>query len=845
VGVPFNFTVTAEDPYGNVATSFTQPLVLTASVGSANFPPPDSFLTNGVGTFIATPTAPGSLRLFALDIVNEFINSSADVSVSDGIVAQFLVSAPTNTTAGVPFNFTVSAVDVNSNVVPSYTGLVSFASSDTLAVLPGISMLTNGVGSFSATLATAGLMSISATDTVSNNITGSTNITVVAGPQTQFLVSAPSSATAGSAFSFTVTAADQYANPVTDYSGTVHFTSTDPGATLPADSTLTAGVGTFSATLVTAGVASLTATDTATNTLAGSANVTVVSAAATHFFVAAPGSATAGTAFNFTVTALDQFNNVATGYSGTVHFTSTDASASLPANSTLTAGVGTFSATLETAGTMSLTAVDTVNSSITGSANVAVGTAAVTHFLVTAPTTATAGTAFNFTVTAEDQFNNVVPGYTGTAHFSSTDGAATLPADSTLVDGVGTFSATLKTAGLMSLTAVDTVSSSITGSANVTVAAAAATKFLVITPSTMKARIPSNFSVAAQDQFGNTAVTYAGTVHFTATDGSVTLPADSSLTNGLGVFSVTMQTAGMQTLTGTDTANASITGTSAAFEVLDLQIVVQPANQFALISSNASFSVGVSGTAPFAYQWFANGVMIGGATNDALTVSNVALATSTNYLVVITNGWGSVTSSVAQLAACGSLKYQTNQAHTAVLNPLTGLYEERIVVTNAAGPISGLRIFAGGLPSRVSLNNAAGTENGTPYAQFNVVMLPGTTNTFLLQFLNPYRLTFTNTITVVALAAGTNTTTGVANQAHGISVSQVYNDTSIGGSPRFTLAFASTVGQSYQVFYSDDGMQTWQLASTITASSTWTIWTELLPPAQGSRLFKVIQFNNP
>src|SRR5216684_2213942 len=91
--------------------------------------------------------------------------------------------------------------------------------------------------------------------------------------------------------------------------------------------------------------------------------------AATHFSVSAPASATAGTAFNFTVTALDQFNNTATGYAGTVHFTSSDGAATLPANSTLTNGVGTFSATLKTAGAQTITATDTVTASITGTSN--------------------------------------------------------------------------------------------------------------------------------------------------------------------------------------------------------------------------------------------------------------------------------------------------------------------------------------------------------------------------------------------------------------------------------------------------------------------------------------------
>src|SRR5207249_3284389 len=48
---------------------------------------------------------------------------------------------------------------------------------------------------------------------------------------------------------------------------------------------------------------------------------------ATHFAVSAPASATAGSAFSFTVTALDASNNIANGYAGTVHFTSSDGQA--------------------------------------------------------------------------------------------------------------------------------------------------------------------------------------------------------------------------------------------------------------------------------------------------------------------------------------------------------------------------------------------------------------------------------------------------------------------------------------------------------------------------------------
>jgi hypothetical protein len=68
--------------------------------------------------------------------------------------------------------------------------------------------------------------------------------------------------------------------------------------------------------------------------------------------VSAPATATAGSAFTFTVTALDAGNHTATSYSGMVHFTSSDGEAALPANATLTDG--TFSATLRTSGSQML-----------------------------------------------------------------------------------------------------------------------------------------------------------------------------------------------------------------------------------------------------------------------------------------------------------------------------------------------------------------------------------------------------------------------------------------------------------------------------------------------------------
>jgi Pectate lyase superfamily protein len=99
------------------------------------------------------------------------------------------------------------------------------------------------------------------------------------GAATQFSVSGPTNSGAGVAFTFTVTARNAANEVAPSYSGTVHFTSSDPATVLPRDSTLRNGTGTFSATLLNAGTQTITATDTATASLRGSLSVTAMAGA--------------------------------------------------------------------------------------------------------------------------------------------------------------------------------------------------------------------------------------------------------------------------------------------------------------------------------------------------------------------------------------------------------------------------------------------------------------------------------------------------------------------------------------------------------------------------------------
>jgi hypothetical protein len=88
---------------------------------------------------------------------------------------------------------------------------------------------------------------------------------------------------------------------------------------------------------------------------------------ATHFTVTAPSTVSVSTFFGVTVLALNASNQTVTGYSGTVHFTSSDPQAVLSGDSTLTSGTGTFSASLTSLGSQTITATDTATATINSS----------------------------------------------------------------------------------------------------------------------------------------------------------------------------------------------------------------------------------------------------------------------------------------------------------------------------------------------------------------------------------------------------------------------------------------------------------------------------------------------
>jgi hypothetical protein len=79
-------------------------------------------------------------------------------------------------------------------------------------------------------------------------------------------------------------------------------------------------------------------------------------------------------------------------------------------------------------------------------------------------------------------------------------------------------------------------------------------------------------------------------------------------------------------------------------------IMSQPTNETLIAGASANFNVTACGSAPLSYQWQFNTATIDGETNAALTLNTVNTNQSGIYAVVITNNFGSVTSSNAVLS---------------------------------------------------------------------------------------------------------------------------------------------------------------------------------------------------
>jgi hypothetical protein len=392
--------VEVEDASGNVVNTDNSTVTLTVASGPGDFASTSTVtatVSDGVATFtnLFLNTA-GTYTLQASDgTLSPAVSKSCTVSAAPASRLVVTAGPPASVTAGAGFGLTVAAEDAFGNVDTSFKGKVTLA----LASDPGGSTLggtltisaSNGIATFSGLTLDQAVRGYSFLAFGPDQVLPITNaFSVTAATATQLVVTTqpPTSLTAGAGFGLTVTAEDALGNVDTSFNGRVTLSlASNPGnATLGGTYSMPAvnGVATFTGlSLTQAGSGYVLIGSSGTLTAATSNPLSVTPGAATRLVLTPQpaGSVDMDTAFGLVVAAEDAYGNVATGYQGTVQFSSSDSKAVLPAGYTFAAadtGAHLFPFTPKTAGDETFKVTETSNNAVAGSATITVNRAAPT-----------------------------------------------------------------------------------------------------------------------------------------------------------------------------------------------------------------------------------------------------------------------------------------------------------------------------------------------------------------------------------------------------------------------------------------------------------------------------------
>jgi hypothetical protein len=598
-GSTHDLTIKALDGSNNVDTLYTGVVTISVTPADPGSTIPTSYnftpLDAGQHTFTGI-----TLKKLGLDVaIGATDNTINSVMSPNGVnvAPKFTVSGITTPTAvNVPRSATVAATlnDGSALPAPAYTGTVAFSSTDAGAVLPANYTFTAGDNNTKTfangiTFKHAGTQSVTVTEPATSSAGTQSSIDVL--PILGFGTSIGSPVVVGVPQTGTLTALNGDASTYNGYRGTVHFTSSDtnPSVALPSDYTFTAGdngAHTFTNgfTLGTPGSQTVTATDTV-NAVTTGVTQPAITVLPKLSVTVSPLAIMAGNPATATVTAQKGDNTTFTGYTGTVHFTSSDASAVKPADYTFVAGdsgTHTFTngVTYKTVGVQTLIATDTVQSLITGGQGSIGVSAGILVSGITSPLDL--GQASNVVVKAVDGDGVPIDGFSGTVTFSSSDSNATLPANYTFVPGTDhgqhtfTNGVSFATAGPQSVTVTDVASAVSQGSQTA----------ITVIPHLAVSGVPNpsfkglgeTVTITAKNGDGSTATGYVGTVHVTTSDVNDTAPADYTFVAGdQGVKTLSglsFAALGAHTVSAKDVLSNASLGTQSGINVVDAIVTI-------------------------------------------------------------------------------------------------------------------------------------------------------------------------------------------------------------------------------------------------------------------------------
>ena len=574
-GQPFNIVVEAADQFGNLNTSYTQPVTvqLTTSVGGSTLGGTTTLTAQGgMVTFSdLTLDRPGSGDVITVSSPGGSLPgiTTNPISVNVGAPEQLAVTSQpsSSVTAGSStISLIVTAEDAGGNPTPTYNGLVtlSLASGPAGATLGGNlqAQAVNGVATFSSvSLDEAGDYTLRATGAGLTAAAVTSPISVVAAPATHVIMSVlpPGAVNAGVAFGLTVAAVDANGNTDETYSGTVSLQLNSPagvaatlgGTTLNVP--ITNGVATFSDLTLNKVASGYTITATTSGGFAVTSPAINVNPAPVSQLVVTtqptPNPVTAGNLFTVTVTAEDVDGNVVPSFSGQVSLALLDnpnpgaATLSGTLKATAVAGVATFAnLSLNAAGSgYTFQATFAALSVQTGPITVNAGVATQLELSIPPPADATIGSGFEVQVKAVDNFGNVDPTFNGQVMLSlqSNPAGATLGGTTSVQNassGVANFTnVTLNKIGSgETLLATSPTNPKLTSALTsaITVEPAAATQLIITTTlaSQYTAGSPFDVTVKAEDSFGDVDPTYSSPVTLTVEAGAGGTPVNFTTT---------------------------------------------------------------------------------------------------------------------------------------------------------------------------------------------------------------------------------------------------------------------------------------------------------------------------
>ena len=474
--------VTALDAFNNVATSYAGTVRFASTDVQAGLPANYTFTAADAGahSFAVTLRTSATQTVSATDTLSAAANgNSLGIAVTPGAAVGLSLSGGGGF-VGSPHIAAVYAVDGFGNIATTYNGTAHLTTSDPLATLPPDGAIANGVGFFTITPKTLGNQTITATDAITG-FTVAETVLVTPGQGVGFTITPVVNAVAGTVQSMKVTVYDAFGNVSTVYRGSMLLSSSDPTVGgLYAFTAADAGVHTFAVALTRAGTQSITVADAAQQAMSSSqSGIVVTPAAAVSISVTPLASSTAGVAQNVTIAARDAYGNVATGYRGTLAFSSSDTQVAMLSAYTFTAadaGSHTLGVTFKSSRGQTFTATDTANAAMTYfQRDINIAPAAMTGFAFRAPSSATAGIAFSLTLTAVDAFGNPITGYVGKVHFTGPSG---VPLDYTFTAadaGSHVFFATLSATGSQTIGVQDVANGSLKGQTSMKIVASGGT----------------------------------------------------------------------------------------------------------------------------------------------------------------------------------------------------------------------------------------------------------------------------------------------------------------------------------------------------------------------------------